>query len=123
MIYIFLAAVFAMFSFQFFTLNFSIQGLNRAIVYTPIELMMMDVSNNNDEVSFTTSNIESHLREYYDKTLTRYVKDYDIEFYFYNKFDESICTSNYCDGVEITVDATLMISYKYHRVMFYELVN
>ena len=123
MIYIFIAAVFAMFSFQFFTLNFSIQGLNRAIIYTPIELMMMDVSNNDSHVSFTTSDIESHLIEYYDKTLTRYVKDYDIEFYFYNRDDESICTSTYCDGVEITIDAKILLTYNYHRVMFYELVN
>lgn len=123
MIYIFLAAVFAMFSFQFFTLNFSIQGLNRAIIYTPIELMMMDVSSDGHKVSFTTDDIESHLVEYYDKTLSRYVKDYDISFYFYNRDDESICTSNYCDGVEITIDAKLMLTYNYHRVMFYELVN
>lgn len=123
MIYIFIAAVFAMFSFQFFTLNFSIQGLNRAIIYTPIELMMMDVSNNDSHVSFTTSDIENHLIEYYDKTLTRYVKDYDIEFYFYNRNDESICTSTYCDSVEITIDAKILLTYNYHRVMFYELVN
>ena len=123
MIYIFLAAIFAMFSFQFFSLNFSIQGLNRAIIYTPIELMMMDVSNNDNKVRFTTNDIESHLIEYYDKTLTRYVKDYDITFYFYNREDESICTSNYCDGVEVTIDAKLLLTYNYHRVMFYELVN
>lgn len=123
MIYIFIAAIFAMFSFQFFTLNFAIQGLNRAIIYTPIELMMMDVSNDGSKVSFTTNDIESHLLEYYDKTLTRYVKDYDISFYFYNRVDESICTSNYCDGVEITIDAKLLLTYNYHRVMFYELVN
>lgn len=123
MIYIFLAAVFALFSFQFFTLNFAIQGLNRAIVYTPIELMMMDVSSNGNKASFTTSEIEEHLVEYYDKTLLRYVKEYDIDFYFYNREDESICTSNYCDGVEIRIDTTIMLSYKYHRVMYYELVN
>ena len=123
MIYIFLAAIFAMFSFQFFSLNFSIQGLNRAIIYTPIELMMMDVSNNDNKVRFTTNDIESHLIEYYDKTLTRYVKDYDITFYFYNREDESICTSNYCGGVEVTIDAKLLLTYSYHRVMFYELVN
>ena len=69
MIYIFLAAIFAMFSFQFFTLNFAIQGLNRAIVYTPIELLMMDVSSDGNKVSFTTNEIESHMIEYYDKTL------------------------------------------------------
>lgn len=123
MIYMFLAAVFAMFSFQFFTLNFSIQGLNRAIIYTPIELMMMDVSNNSNKISFTTNDIEEHLIEYYDKTLLRYVKEYDIEFYFYNRADESICTSSYCDGVEITIDAKLLLTYDYHRVMYYELVN
>ena len=85
--------------------------------------MMMDVSNNDNKVRFTTNDIESHLIEYYDKTLTRYVKDYDITFYFYNREDESICTSNYCDGVEVTIDAKLLLTYNYHRVMFYELVN
>ena len=123
MIYIFIAAVFAMFSFQFFTLNYSIQGLNRAIIYTPIELMMMDVSSGGDGVKFSSDDIEEHLIEYYDKTLTKYVKDYTIDFYFYNREDESICTSTYCDGVEITIDAKLLLTYNFHRVMFYELVN
>ena len=112
-----------MFSFQFFTLDYSIQGLNRAIIYTPIELMMMDVSSGGDGVKFTSDDIEEHLIEYYDKTLTKYVKDYTIDFYFYNREDESICTSTYCDGVEITIDAKLLLTYNFHRVMFYELVN
>ena len=123
MIYIFIAAVFAMFSFQFFTLNMSIQGLNRAIIYTPIELMMMDVSSSGDTARFTADDIEEHLTKYYDEALTKYVKEYDISFYFYNREDESICTSTYCDGVEITIDAKLLLTYNYHRVMFYELVN
>ena len=123
MIYIFIAAVFAMFSFQFFTLNMSIQGLNRAIIYTPIELMMMDVSSSGNTARFTADDIEEHLTKYYNKALTKYVKEYDISFYFYNREDESICTSTYCDGVEITIDAKLLLTYNYHRVMFYELVN
>ena len=123
MIYMLLAAVFGMFAFQFFTLNYSIQGLNRAVVYTPIELMAMDVSNDSGEISFTIEDIEHHLRDYYEKSVSRYVKDYEVDFYFYNQEDDSICLSNYCDAVEIKIDATLILSYKYHRVMYYELVS
>ena len=123
MIYMLLAAVFAMFSFQFFILNFSIQGLNRAVVYTPIELLTIDVTNRSDEVLFNVDDIEEHVLSYYENTLPRYTKNYEVSFYFYNADDNSMCLSKYCDAVEITVDADLILSYKYHRVMYYMLVG
>ena len=63
----------------------------------------------------------SNLDNYYDKMLPRYCKNYEVSYYFYNKEDESMCTSNYCNSIEVSVTAYLNLNYTYNRVMFYEL--
>ena len=123
MIIIFISALIGIFSLQLFVINFKIQGLNRAVICTPIEIFYRDVYANDLEANFTVEQIEEHLREYYDVALKKYVDDYEVNFYFYNKEDYSMCLDSYCDGVEISVDAELNLSYKYHRVMYYELVG
>lgn len=123
MIYMFLAAIFGMFSLQFFCLNFSIQGLNRAIISTPISYLIESIQEVDGDAKFLVDKTEENLLAYYDKTLTKYVKDYDIEIYFYNTNDNSMCLTSYCDGLEIRVDATILLTYQYHRVMYYELTH
>ena len=121
MILTFLSVFFIICCFQFFDLNWTIQGLNRAIISTPIELMYRDVYPDGETPTFTTDTIVEHLNDYYDETLKKYVKEYEANYYFYNKEDESMCVEKYCSGVEITVTSTLNLRYQYRRVMFYEL--
>ena len=58
---------------------------------------------------------------YYSHVLPRYTKQYEVDFYYYNSEDESMCLIDTCDGVEITIDCKLNVTYNYHRVMYYEM--
>lgn len=121
MIMIFISVLIGLFSLQFFTLNMKIQGLNRAVICTPIELFYQDISMTGDGAKFSTTEMINHLDRYYEVSLSRYVNEYEVTYYFYNKIDNSLCLDSYCDGVEITVNAPIDITYTYHRVMYYEL--
>ncbi len=123
MIIVFLSAILVIFSGQLFFLNYSFQGLNRAIIATPIELMFNTVKYEGDDVRFNKSAFEEMILNYYENTLTRYAKTYEVDFYYYDSNDYSMCISDSCSSVEITIDCKLMQSYDYHRVMYYELVR
>lgn len=121
MIFMLIFSIIGAFSLQYFALNFSIQGLNRAIVYTPIELMYKSVIALGDRPHFVREDFEGLVLSYYQKSLTRYTKQYEVEFYYYNLEDQSMCLEDICDGVEITIDCKLNVTYNYHRVMYYEM--
>jgi len=121
MILMVFAAVFASGLLQIFTITFQINGLNRSVINTPIELMIMDVTSSGTEAVFISSKIIERLDSYYSKTLPRFCKEYETSYYFYNKEDESMCVEDYCDCVDVTVTATLSLNYHYERVMFYKL--
>ena len=123
MIILFLSAIIGVFSLQFFVLNYSIQGINRAVINTPIELMYKSVTFQEESPTFQIDKFESLLLDYYQSILPRYTKSYEIDFYFYVSGDESMCLENNCDGVEITINCKLNISYDYHRVMYYQMVE
>lgn len=121
MIILFLSAILVVFCGMVFSLSFSIQGLNRAIINTPIELMYRTVEYRNDVLLFDTLEFKNDLLSYYDKALPRYAKSYNVEFYFYNIDDGSMCLGKRCEAVEITVNCKLMTEYDFRRVMYYEL--
>ena len=121
MILMLLSTLIGVVSLQYFTLNYSIQGLNRAILFTPIELMYKGVVPLGDKPRISRDDFEYIVLSYYDNIIPRYSKEYSVEFYYYNLSDQSMCLTDYCDGVEITIDCKLNITYDYHRVMYYEM--
>ena len=121
MIYYLISAVIGAISLQFFGLNYQIKGLNRAIISTPIELMYKSVLVYGETPSIDREKFEDIVQSYYSNILPRYSSNYNIDFYYYYSNDGSLCISNKCDGVEITIDCKLNINYKYHRVMYYEM--
>lgn len=123
MILLILSTMIGLVSVEFFTLNYSIQGLNRAILYTPIEMMYKSVQMYGDSPLFRKDDFEDLILSYYSKILPRYVDSYNVDFYYYNSIDQSMCLNDNCDGVEITVTCKLNITYDYHRTMFYELIE
>lgn len=108
-------------SLQYFALNYSIQGLNRAILYTPIEIMYKGVASLGEKPLISRDDFEYILMSYFDHIIPRYSKEYTVDFYYYNLSNESMCLTDNCEGVEITIDCKLNITYQYHRVMYYEL--
>ena len=121
MILAYFGAVVLIFSFQFFSLNFSIQGLNRTVIYTPIELFYPEIVSDNGEATIEVKAFEAQMMSYYDREIRKYTNDYQVSFYYYNPDNEAMCIRKWCKAVEITVNANLILNYKYHRVMFYEI--
>lgn len=121
MIVLLISMLIGVVSLQYFTLNYSIQGLNRAILYTPIELMYKSITTADDNPQFDRADFEYVVLDYYSRIIPRYSKHYIVDFYYYDLLDESMCLTNNCNGVEITIDCKLNVTYTYHRVMFYEL--
>ncbi len=121
MIYFMISAIIGLISLQYFGLNYQIQGLNRAVITTPIELMYKSVLVYGEQPMFEKADFEDIVLGYYSAILHKYSNSYHIGFYYYNTIDDSMCLTNECDGVEITIDCKLNINYQYHRVMFYEM--
>ena len=121
MMFLLISTLIGLVSLQFFCLNYSIQGLNRAIVFTPIEMMYKSVKMYGDTPLFDREDFEEIVLSYYSKILPRYTNNYDVDFYYYYVGDESMCLTNDCDGVEITITCMLNITYEYNRVMYYEM--
>ena len=121
MILLFISAILVSFTGLLFSLSFSMQGLNRAVINTPIELLYRTVSYEDEVLKFEKDRVEEDLSHYYNKSLSRYCKDYSVDYYFYNKVDGSMCLNNRCDAVEITVNCKLIMNYTFYRVMYYEL--
>lgn len=121
MILMLISPLIGLVSLQYFALNYSIQGLNRAILYTPIEIMYKGVASLGDKPRISRDDFEYIVMSYYDNIIPRYSKDYTVYFYYYNLSDQSMCLTDKCEGVEITINCKLNLTYDYHRVMYYEL--
>ena len=121
MIILFISALLMVYCAQIFTFSFCLQGLNRAVINTPIELMYNTVSFAGSEGSFSKSNFEHMLMTYYDNILPRYSKSHEVSFYYYNPDDGSMCLTDTCKAVEISVKCMVTTNYEYNRTMYYEL--
>ena len=121
MILVFLSAFLLVFSAQLFAINFSIQGLDRAIISAPIELFLKGVTIEGSEVSYNKTDLENTFNSYYQKVLPRYTKQYSVDYYYYNIDDGSMCITSNCEAVEITINCKLIVNYDYSRTMYYEL--
>lgn len=121
MILMLISPLIGLVSLQYFALNYSIQGLNRAIIYTPIEIMYKGLITLGDKPLISRDDFEYIVLSYYNNIIPRYSKNYTVDFYYYNLTDQSMCLTNNCEGVEITINCKLNLTYDYHRVMFYEL--
>lgn len=121
MILMLISPLIGLVSLQYFALNYSIQGLNRAILYTPIEIMYKGLVTYGDKPLISRDDFEYIVLSYYNNIIPRYSKNYTVDFYYYNLSDQSMCLTNNCEGVEITINCKLNLTYDYHRVMYYEL--
>lgn len=121
MIILFLTAIMMMFTAQISMISFSVQGLNRAIIATPIEAMYSSIILTDDHQYFDKEKFENTLLTYYESSLSRYTNNKEIEFYYYNKSDGSMCLTNECNAVEISIKCKLIFNYDYSRTMYYEI--
>ena len=121
MINVLLSGIFVLFAGGMFSISFCYQGLNRAVINTPIEVMFRTVEVENHSIHFDKNLFEESLLNYYDNTLPRYSKSHTVSFYYYNVEDESMCIENLCDAVEVTVNCKLIFNNDYSRTMSYRI--
>ena len=116
--------VFLILSFSSYALAFQINGINRAIVSTPVTIFESSIYHNVDEeephVLMSKKIVTEKLEKYYRKEISKFTDDFTYEIYFYNKENDSMCVVDNCNAVEITFDASLMYNYQYHRIIHYE---
>ena len=115
---------FLILSFSSYALAFQINGINRAIVSTPVTIFESSIYHNVDEeeprVLISKKIVTEKLEKYYQKEMSKFTDDFTYEIYFYNKENDSMCVEDNCNAVEITFDASLMYNYQYHRIIHYE---
>ena len=121
MILVFLSAILMVYSDQMFDLSFCIHGIQRTLISTPIELMHNAVLISDDGIHFNKQKFENTVLNYYQNILPRYTKEYDVDFYYYNLSDGSMCIEDKCSGAEITVNCKLTFVKDYTRTMYYEI--
>ena len=118
------AITFIIFLFSSFFVAFQINGLNRAIINTPVSLIENCAFVSEDsQVLIDNEMVLEKLTYYYDNTIRQYVPNYEIEIFYYNNDDFSFCIDDFCSGIEVKVDAVLMYGYKFSRVMYYEVTK
>ena len=125
MIIMFFIFAFTAFLFSSFTISFKLQTINRAIIYMPVEvfetaipLVNVDISNG---LYFDKTKLNKNVNNYLQSKLTGVMKDYTYSLYYYNQEDESICTSDKCNAVEVTVNGHYAYNFTYTRSVSYEI--
>ena len=123
MIVIFLSSLLIGFMFNVFTLSIRLTSLNRIINNTPVQLFensipLIDGENN---LYFDKTVLYNNLLNYYNSALKRHTKTVNVNLYFYNQEDQSICVSNECDAVEVNVYGKCVLTFQYSRTIFYEI--
>ena len=124
MILLALVTALTIFLFAGFTLTYRLQTINRAIINTPIELFETSIPLVNvDEANlyFDKIKLENKILDYYSSTIEEHFKTYDVDFYYYNQNDKSICVSDHCDAVEITISGNYFLTFTYEKSISYEI--
>ena len=124
MILLSLITALTIFLFAGFTLTYRLQTINRAIINTPIELFETSIPLANvdeENLYFDKKRLETKVTDYYSSSIGPYFKSYDVSFYYYNQTDKSICVSDTCNAVEITITGNYFLSFEYERTINYEI--
>jgi len=111
-------------SFQFFSFSYSVNGINRSVINTPIEYFNVSVPLSNDDekinLYFDINKLEGLLNQYYE-ILVKYSSSYEVSYYYYDTDDNSYCIDKNCTGVEVGVSCKINYIFSYSRTMFYEI--
>ena len=113
------------FLFSSFTISLKLQTINRAIIYMPIEIFETAIPvaniNENEGLYFSKGQLSDNLDEYFAEKLSNVMRDYSYTLYYYNQEDASICTSDKCDAVEVTLTGHYAFNFLYQRTVNYEI--
>lgn len=123
MINILMSIGFCLLNFSIFVSSYRVIGVNRTMLNIPREYFYLSVSltKSDSSIYFQKDTLENYVLDYFKRNVTKFTKKYNVDFFYYNPEDLSICTSTKCLGVEITLKTDLAFSYHYERTMYYEI--
>ena len=115
-----ISSVFFMFSF-----TYTYVGLNRTITSSPKSVFENSIPLTSSELDtslyFDEEMVKNSYSKYLEKEVTKYVKEYEVNYYFYNTENGGVCEVKKCQGVEITFSCDILYFSHYKRVIFYEI--
>ena len=127
MVNAFLAVVFMMVSFSLFYVSTSINMVNRAVLFFPIEIIQNSVNildaDDGEDLYFNRQEMEMEVQSYFDRAIKNYVVSYQPSIIFTNDDNTMICMgpNSKCRGVKIGVQAELYFDIHYEKTMFYSI--
>ena len=122
---IFFALLVVTLSFNFFMISYQVNGINRLVYGVPVSLFETSLNlygvDENNGAFFIQDTLEEKLTSYFNALMKRYADDYTLDFYYYNPSNHSLCVSENCSAIEITVEANLVLNYHYEKTLFSEI--
>lgn len=116
---IILSLVLCVLTYTVFTTNRSISGINRILYNVPISIFESSIPlvQDSDEpiIYYDKTELEFKLTSYFDNEIPRYTDDYTISYYYYNQSNNSLCLSDYCNAVEIRINAKISFYLTYKK--------
>ena len=116
---IIISLVIGILSLHVFTITYRVNGVNRTLFNIPISIFESSIPLINygeeQKLYFDKELLENKLTYYFDTSLDRYVSNYSLEFYYYNQENESICKTDQCSAIEITLSTNIIFNYKYQK--------
>lgn len=123
----FFALICATLALSLLTISTNMSAANRIILNTPKSIFEVSIPlaiNDEDFVPyFDKDKLLIGLTSYYDSNLSKYVKNYSLDIYYYNQSDRSYCVSDLCRAVEVNVNANLNFNINMERSIFYEIME
>lgn len=125
MILLIITILFGVIGINLFAFSTRLTTVDRVVLRTPKELFESSIpllTNDNTLVPiFDTEKLNQKLTYYYTTNLTKACKSFSFETYYYNKEDMSMCVSEKCTAVEVTVNANIIFNFNYSKTIFYEI--
>ena len=108
-------------SLQFFTFTYRINGINRMMFNMPISIFEASIPLVQDTsepiLYFDREYLLNELTSYVDKSIYKYTDRYSLDLYYYDQDDYSICRGDYCNAVEVTLNARITLFDDYSKTM------
>ena len=126
MINILISIVFSVLSYCLFNTTICVTGINRAMIHMPIQLIENSVvieeyEDSNREIYINKEKLETDVTSYIDASIQKFTNDYDLSFVYLNLINHSYCVIDKCRAVKISLSASFMFDYSFHRTMYYEI--
>ena len=117
----------AILSLHFFTVTYRTNGVHRTLFNVPISIFETSIplanEEDNPDLYFAKAQLEEKLNSYFAFHLRKYVSQYEVSYYYYNREDESICRDDRCTSLEINLKANIVLNFQYDKTANFYIRN